>query len=91
MWYTWHVPAKRKTATAAEPALPQTKGTYGKRVPAIFFRTESGEPLREWLKSLPPEDRKLIGEDIKTVEFGWPVGSRYADPSVTAFSKYGRI
>jgi len=50
------------------------EGTQGKRVPAIFFRTESGEPLREWLKSLPPEDRKLIGEDIKTVEFGWPVG-----------------
>ena len=23
---------------------------------------------------MPPEDRKLIGEDIKTVEFGWPVG-----------------
>jgi len=50
--------------------------THCKRVPAIFFRTEAGgEPLREWLKSLPsPEDRKLIGEDIKTVEFGWPVG-----------------
>ena len=74
MWYTWHVPAKRKTATAADPALLPTEVTHGKRVPAIFFRTESG-PLREWLKSLPsPEDRKLIGEDIKTVEFGWPVG-----------------
>jgi phage-related protein len=48
--------------------------THCKRVPAIFFRTEAGgEPLREWLKSLPsPEDRKLIGEDMKTVEFGWP-------------------
>ena len=75
MWYTWHVAAKRKTATASEPALPPTEVTQGKRVPAIFFRTESGgEPLREWLKSLQPEDRKLIGEDIKTVEFGWPVG-----------------
>ena len=31
--------------------------------------------MREWLKSLPSrEDRKRIGEDIKTVEFGWPVG-----------------
>jgi phage-related protein len=48
----------------------------GKRVPAIFFRTDSGgEPVREWLKGLPSsEDRKRIGEDIKTVEFGWPVG-----------------
>ena len=67
--------AKRNAASAAKPALPPTKGPHGKRVPAIFFRTEAaGEPLREWLKSLPPEDRKLIGEDIKTVEFGWPVG-----------------
>ena len=48
----------------------------GKRVPAIFFRTEAGrEPVREWLRSLPySEDRKRIGQDIKTVEFGWPVG-----------------
>jgi phage-related protein len=69
------VAVKRKDAAAAEPALPPTEVIHGKRVPAIFFRTESGgEPLREWLKSLPPEDRKLIGEDIKTVEFGWPVG-----------------
>ena len=31
--------------------------------------------MRDWLKRLPsPEDRKRIGEDIKTVEFGWPVG-----------------
>jgi len=30
--------------------------------------------VRKWLKGLPPEDRKRIGEDIKTVEFGWPVG-----------------
>ena len=47
-----------------------------KRVPAIFFRTEAGrEPVREWLRSLPySEDRKRIGQDIKTVEFGWPVG-----------------
>ena len=48
----------------------------GKRVPAIFYQTEGGrEPVREWLKALPyPDDRKRIGEDIKTVEFGWPLG-----------------
>ncbi len=40
-----------------------------------FFRTETGrEPVREWLKSLPREHRKNIGEDIKTVQFGWPLG-----------------
>ena len=40
-----------------------------------FFATESGnEPVREWLKSLPAADRRTIGEDIKTVQFGWPLG-----------------
>jgi phage-related protein len=47
----------------------------GKRVPAIFYRTELGrEPVREWLRSLSAEDRKRIGEDIKSVEYGWPIG-----------------
>ena len=41
----------------------------------VFFRTESGvEPAREWLKSLPKQDRKTIGEDIKTAQYGWPLG-----------------
>ncbi len=41
----------------------------------VFFRSRTGnEPVREWLKSLPLEDRKIIGEDIKTVQFGWPLG-----------------
>ena len=41
----------------------------------FFYRTETGnEPVREWLKELPREDRKIIGEEIKTVQFGWPIG-----------------
>jgi phage-related protein len=32
------------------------------------------EPVREWLKALDREDRKVVGEDIKDVEFSWPVG-----------------
>lgn len=40
-----------------------------------FFRTEAGnEPVREWLKSMTREDRRAIGEDIKTAQFGWPIG-----------------
>lgn len=40
-----------------------------------FFRAASGnEPVREWLRALPREERRLIGEDIKTVQFGWPLG-----------------
>ncbi len=41
----------------------------------VFYRTEAGnEPAREWLKSLKREDRKVLGEDIKTAQFGWPWG-----------------
>lgn len=41
----------------------------------VFYRTEAGnEPVREWLKSLKREDRKAIGEDIKTAQYGWPLG-----------------
>jgi len=46
-----------------------------KRLPAHFYRSNSGrEPVREWLKGLELEDRKAIGEDIKDVEFSWPIG-----------------
>ena len=46
-----------------------------KRVRAVFFRTREGaEPVREWLRSMSKEDRRQIGDDIKTVEFGWPLG-----------------
>ena len=41
----------------------------------VFFRTEAGaEPVREWLRELTVEDRKTIGIDIKTVQYGWPLG-----------------
>lgn len=40
-----------------------------------FFVSDSGsEPVREWLKDLPAIERKVIGEDIKTVQLGWPLG-----------------
>lgn len=40
-----------------------------------FYASESGrEPVREWLKGLSKEDKKRIGEDIKTAQFGWPLG-----------------
>lgn len=30
--------------------------------------------MREWLKGFDREDRKVVGEDIKDVEFSWPIG-----------------
>lgn len=41
----------------------------------VFYRTDAGnEPVREWLRELPREDRRIIGEDIKTAQYGWPLG-----------------
>lgn len=46
-----------------------------KRIPARFYQTETGnEPVREWLKQLESLERKIVGVDIKTVEYGWPIG-----------------
>ena len=45
-----------------------------------FFRTDAeNEPVRNWLKSLPKEDRKRIGEDILTVQYRWPAGKPLVD------------
>ncbi len=61
--------------------FPDSPSRDGKRIPVIFFRTEAGGgPVREWLKSLPKQDCKRIGADIKTVEFGWPVGMPVCRP-----------
>lgn len=52
-----------------------------KRIKAVFFKTESGnEPVREWLKSLSKTDRQRIGEDIATVEYGFPIGMPVCRP-----------
>jgi phage-related protein len=82
LWYTGvplKVPGQRGGVPGSGAGNPNESG---KRVPAIFFRTEVGrEPVRDWLKALPySDDRKRIGEDIKTVEFGWPIGMPVCRP-----------
>ena len=32
------------------------------------------EPVRDWLRELPEDDRLKIGTDLATVQFGWPIG-----------------
>lgn len=52
-----------------------------KRLPAAFYTLPSGrEPVREWLKNLDRDDRKVVGEDIKDVEFSWPIGMPLCRP-----------
>ena len=52
-----------------------------KRIPASFYKTESGnEPVREWLLQLDRQDRLRIGTDLRTVEYGWPIGMPTCKP-----------
>ena len=52
------------------PAEPKRK-----ILPAMFYRSAAGsEPVRNWLKTLSKVDKRIVGQDIATVEFGWPVG-----------------
>lgn len=30
--------------------------------------------MRDWLLALRADERKVIGDDIRTMQFGWPVG-----------------
>ncbi len=46
-----------------------------KIISVVFYKQASGkEPVRDWLKSLNKNQKKVIGEDIKTIEMGWPLG-----------------
>jgi phage-related protein len=62
----WPVTPKQKVETTL----------FVKKVPVLFFLTEKGnEPVRDWLKDdLARDERRAVGADIKTVEYGWPIG-----------------
>ncbi len=50
-------------------------------IPVVFYRTAHGsEPVVEWIRSLPPEDRREIGTDLATVQYGWQVGMPLCRP-----------
>ena len=50
------------------------------RLTVDFFRESSGaEPVRDWLRGLPYEDKRQVGVDIQTVQFGWPIGMPVVD------------
>ncbi len=41
----------------------------------VFYKTSTGnEPVRAWLLNLDGDDRRTIGNDIKTAQYGWPLG-----------------
>lgn len=52
----------------------------------VFYAGAGGkEPVREWLFGLAYEDREAVGRDIKTAQYGWPLGMpliRKLDPGL---------
>ena len=41
----------------------------------VFYRTRSGnEVVRDFLRQLPVADKKKVGEDLMTVQIGYPMG-----------------
>jgi phage-related protein len=52
-----------------------------KKLIVAFYRSGTGaEPVRDWLKELPLEDRQTIGRDLRLIEMGWPIGMPLCRP-----------
>ncbi|MEA3414873.1 MAG: type II toxin-antitoxin system RelE/ParE family toxin [Thermodesulfobacteriota bacterium] len=52
-----------------------------KKIKVRFFKNKIGrQPVRTWLLKLSKNRRKSIGEDIKAVELGWPIGMLTVKP-----------
>jgi phage-related protein len=44
-------------------------------IPVAFWRSATGrEPVREWLRDMDKRERIVIGDDLRTLQFGWPIG-----------------
>jgi phage-related protein len=57
------------------------KGVKLTKIPLSFFRTSQGsEPVREWLKDLPVDERRAIGRDLLRAQWRWPIGMPLCRP-----------
>jgi phage-related protein len=65
----WHVRGQMDQKNSARP------------IKVRFYKTDSGsEPVREWLRDMDEVDRRIIGNDLMTVQWGWPVGMPLCRP-----------
>lgn len=44
-----------------------------------FYVHSGGQPVRDWLLGLEPEQRKEIGADIQAIQWRWPVSKPLVD------------
>jgi len=58
-----------------------TEDPEPRKIPLVFFRSRTGsEPVREWLKQLPQEERYAIGNDLLRAQWRWPIGMPLCRP-----------
>jgi len=54
--------------------MADSKAKFKKVVSVQFYKALNGsEPVRTWLKSLTNKQKKILGEDLKTIETCWPI------------------
>jgi phage-related protein len=78
-----HGRSRSRIELACTPCIFFDTVSVARRSPlqVVFYRTERGsEPVREWLRGLPGEDRRVIGADLARFQCGWPVGRPLAAP-----------
>jgi phage-related protein len=52
-----------------------------RKIPLLFYAAGTGqEPVREWLKYLPAEERHEIGSDLLRAQWRWPIGMPLCRP-----------
>ena len=69
------MPAPYQILPQNAPKMVHNDGMLPKLRAAFYAQPGSeppSQPVRAWLKRLPDEDRKEIGADIQSVQFGWP-------------------
>jgi phage-related protein len=65
---------RRLTLCIIKDTLPVMPGSL-KPMPLQFWRSATGrEPTRDWFQELPQADRKVLGRDLRRLQFGWPIG-----------------
>ena len=41
----------------------------------VFYRTDAGnEPALDWFRALEPEERRIVGFDLRVLQLGFPMG-----------------
>ncbi|MGN6489391.1 MAG: type II toxin-antitoxin system RelE/ParE family toxin [Devosia sp.] len=50
-------------------------GALGSMYSVVFYKTEAGnEPALDWFRALEPEERRIVGYELRLLQVGFPMG-----------------